>query len=89
MSQAEVVRSLKIKTNTLKRLHKELTYYCKETDREQARVEQLKAGSADQHDLRQAVRMHLDARPACTRTVPCSSHASRCAHRRMCWQSQP
>jgi hypothetical protein len=67
MSQADVVRGLKIKTNTLKRLHKELSYYRKEEEREKGRVEQMKAGGADPHDLRQAVR----ARGAAARSMAC------------------
>jgi tubulin-specific chaperone A len=55
MSQAEVLRSLKIKTNSLSRLHKELEYYVKEKDKEQARVDKMKVESADPHDIRQAV----------------------------------
>jgi hypothetical protein len=56
MSSAEVVRSMKIKTSTLKRIHKEYVYYQKETEKEQTRVENMKqAAGADAHDLRQAV----------------------------------
>jgi tubulin-specific chaperone A len=55
MSSADIVRQLKIKTNSLKRLHKELSYYEKERDREAGRVNQLKQDNADPHDLRQAV----------------------------------
>jgi tubulin-specific chaperone A len=54
-SQLDVVRALKIKTNTLKRLQKELSYYESEREREAARVEKMKADGADEHDLRQAV----------------------------------
>lgn len=55
MSSAEVVRSMKIKTSTLSRIHKEYVYYQQETDKEKERVEKMKAESADPHDLRQAV----------------------------------
>ncbi len=55
MSQSEVVRNIKIKTNTLKRLHKELSYYQQEKNKEEARVEQMRSQQADAHDLRQAV----------------------------------
>lgn len=56
MSQADVTRNLKIKTSTLQRLQKEYNYYVKEKDKEQAKVEQMKASNADAHDIRQAVR---------------------------------
>jgi hypothetical protein len=56
MSSAEIVRNMKIKTSTLKRIHKEYVYYQKETEKEQTRVESMKAAGADPHDLRQAVR---------------------------------
>jgi hypothetical protein len=49
---------MKIKTSTLKRIHKEYVYYQKETEKEQTRVESMKAAGADPHDLRQAVSMH-------------------------------
>ena len=54
-SQLDVVRGLKIKTNTLKRLKKELGYYEMEREREAARVDKMKAEGADEHDVRQAV----------------------------------
>ena len=43
MSSADVLRSLKIKTNSLKRVHKELTYYEKDRVKEEERVAKLKA----------------------------------------------
>jgi hypothetical protein len=55
MSQSEALKQLKIKTNTAKRLHKEMSMYEKERDKEQARLDQMKAGGADGSDLRQAV----------------------------------
>ncbi len=56
MSQAEVIRTLKVKTGALKRVQKELSMYEKERDKEQARVEKLRADNAEPHDLKQAVR---------------------------------
>jgi tubulin-specific chaperone A len=55
-AQADVVRSIKIKTNTLKRLQKEFSYYQCEKEKEQERVDRLRAEGADPHDLKQAVR---------------------------------
>jgi hypothetical protein len=55
MSQADVVRSIKIKTNTLKRLQKEFSYYLTEKDKEQTRVDRMRSEGADPHDLKQAV----------------------------------
>jgi hypothetical protein len=54
-SSADVVRSMKIKTSTLNRLHKEYKYYQQEAEKEHARVESMKAAGADAHDLKQAV----------------------------------
>lgn len=54
MSNTEVLKQLKIKTNSLKRLHKELAMYVKERDVEQAKVDKLKAAGADPSDLKQA-----------------------------------
>lgn len=54
MAQADSVKQLKIKTGVVKRIHKELVYYKKEMDKEQAKVEKLIAAGADPHDLKQA-----------------------------------
>jgi hypothetical protein len=56
MSQADVIRTIKIKTNTLKRLQKEFSYYLAEKDKEQSRLDRLRTEGADAHDLKQAVR---------------------------------
>lgn len=55
MSQAEVIKQLKVKTNSAKRLHKEVAYYEKEKEKEQARVDKMKEEGADASDLKQAV----------------------------------
>ncbi len=55
MSQAEVVKQCKVKTNIAKRLNKELAYYEEERNREQARVDKMRADKADLYDLKQAV----------------------------------
>mmetsp|Transcript_37312 Transcript_37312/g.94093 ORF Transcript_37312/g.94093 Transcript_37312/m.94093 type:complete len:114 (-) Transcript_37312:1559-1900(-) len=54
MSQADVIKGLKVKTAGVKRTHKELTMYEKERDREQAKVDKLKADNAEPHDIKQA-----------------------------------
>ena len=65
-SAGEIVRSMKIKTSTLNRLHKEYKYYQQEADKEHARVEAMKAAGADAHDLKQAVRgADLSQHPCC------------------------
>ena len=75
MSQAEVLRGLKIKTNSLSRLHKELEYYVKEKDKEQARVDRMKADSADPHDIRQAVRKeHTAPETSCIAALMWKAH---------------
>lgn len=55
MSQAEIIKTLKLKTNAVKRLHKEFNYYEKEREKEQTKVDKLKADGADIHDVKQAV----------------------------------
>lgn len=55
MSQAEITKSCKVKTNIVKRLHKELAHYQKEEAQEQARVEKMKADGVDKFTLKQAV----------------------------------
>ena len=55
MSQAEVIKACKVKTNIVKRLHKELAHYQKEEKQEQARVDKMKADGVDKFDLKQAV----------------------------------
>ena len=47
-------RQLKIKTGSVVRLKKELLLYVKERDREQQRVNDLKQGGADVHDIKHA-----------------------------------
>ena len=56
MSSAEILKQCKIKTNIVKRLHKELAHYRKEELHEQQRVDKMKADGADKFDLKQAVR---------------------------------
>ena len=55
MSQAEVIKACRVKTNIVKRLHKELAHYQKEEKQEQARVDKMKADGVDKFDLKQAV----------------------------------
>lgn len=52
---AEAVKQLKIKTGSVGRLSKELLLYQEEELQEQKKVSQLKAGGADQHDIKHAV----------------------------------
>lgn len=54
-STAEIVKQCKVKTSSVKRLHKELGYYEKERDKEQARVDKMKSEGADASDVKQAV----------------------------------
>ncbi|KAG2494471.1 hypothetical protein HYH03_007523 [Edaphochlamys debaryana] len=53
-SSAEIVKQCKVKTSSVKRLHKEFCYYEKERDKEQARVDKMKADGAEASDLKQA-----------------------------------
>ncbi|KXZ54861.1 hypothetical protein GPECTOR_4g933 [Gonium pectorale] len=50
----DLLKNWKVKTSSVKRLHKELGYYEKERDREQARVDKMKEDGADASDLKQA-----------------------------------
>ena len=51
-----MIKQCKVKTNIVKRLHKELGHYQKEEKQEQTRVDKLRADGADKFDLKQAVR---------------------------------
>lgn len=51
----DVKRQLTIRTGAVKRLSKELTLYKDERAQEELRVEKLKAGGADSHDVKHAV----------------------------------
>ncbi|GLC41575.1 hypothetical protein PLESTB_000700500 [Pleodorina starrii] len=53
-SAGELAKQCKVKTNSVKRLHKELGYYEKERDKEQARVDKMKAEGAEASDIKQA-----------------------------------
>lgn len=57
------MKALKVKTSGLKRVHKEAGMYAKERDKEQAKVDKLKADGADPHDIKQAVRVCVRAWP--------------------------
>jgi tubulin-specific chaperone A len=54
-SQAELIKSLKVKSGSVKRTHKELTMYEKDREKQQAKVDKLKADNADSHNIKQAV----------------------------------
>jgi hypothetical protein len=63
MSSAEVMKQLKVKAAALKRLHKEFVYYGKEREKEQSKVDRMKAEGAEEHDLKQAVGIWARAAP--------------------------
>jgi len=46
-------RKLKIKTGALRRIHKELLSYEKEAEKQQSKIESLKAKGAEEHDIKQ------------------------------------
>ncbi|KAG7670097.1 hypothetical protein Ndes2526B_g06484 [Nannochloris sp. 'desiccata'] len=48
------VRNLGIKTGSVRRLGKEMVMYREEEQREQAKVQKMKANNADQYDLKHA-----------------------------------
>jgi tubulin-specific chaperone A len=54
-SQAELIKALKVKTGSVKRTHKELTMYEKDREKQQAKVDKLKADNADSANIKQAV----------------------------------
>ena len=49
------VRNLAIKTGSVRRLGKEMVMYREEEQREQEKVQKMKAENADQYDLKHAV----------------------------------
>lgn len=57
-SQAEILKALKVKTGSVKRTHKELVMYEKDREKQQAKVEKLKAENADAANIKQAVGGH-------------------------------
>ncbi|GFH25065.1 tubulin-specific chaperone A [Haematococcus lacustris] len=61
MSQAEVIKVLKVKTAGVKRTQKELFMYEKDRDKEQGRVDRLKADGADSHDIKHAENVLAEA----------------------------
>ena len=63
MPETETARQLRIKTGSVKRLHKELGMYSQELERETARVEKMKADGVDEYDVKQAVRQSSGAPP--------------------------
>ena len=52
-------RDLKIKTNAVQRLSKELELYDKERRAQAAKVEELRAKDADPHDIKRGVRYSI------------------------------
>jgi Tubulin binding cofactor A len=50
------IRNLGIKTGSVRRLGKEMVMYREEEQREQTKVQKMKAENADQYDLKHAVR---------------------------------
>ena len=63
------VRTLTIKTGSVKRLAKELVMYREEENREQTKLEKMKAENADPYDIKHAVRWcwrpRIATHPAC------------------------
>eukprot|EP00894_Picocystis_sp_ML_P001976 jgi/Pico_ML_1/52493/g3191.t1 len=53
MADAEVIRMVKIKTGTVKRLHKDLNLYKKEFEDQQKKVDRMKEEGCDEHDIKQ------------------------------------
>lgn len=49
------IRNLGIKTGSVRRLGKEMVMYREEEQREQAKVQKMKAENVDQYDLKHAV----------------------------------
>ena len=51
----ETLKQLRIKTNSVKRLHKEFNYYIAEKEKEVLRVDKFKTDGASASDIKQAV----------------------------------
>merc|ERR1719160_478088 len=61
MPETETARQLRIKTGSVKRLHKELGMYSQELERETARVEKMKADGVDEYDVKQAEQVKTES----------------------------
>jgi hypothetical protein len=79
MSQAELLKVLKVKTNSVKRVHKELKFYLTDRDRQIARVQKMKDDGEEPHDIKQAVRRRMPHMPPLGTAL-----MSRCGGRRTC-----
>ena len=51
----EVAKALRIRSGVVKRLRKELAAYTSECEREQEKLEKMRADGADKHDIKQQV----------------------------------
>ena len=68
MAESEDLKQLRIRSGVVKRLRKELAAYSSECEREQEKVEKMRADGADAHDIKQQVRRGTHARtPAAAR----------------------
>ena len=56
MAESEDLKQLRIRSGVVKRLRKELAAYSSECEREQEKVEKMRADGADAHDIKQQVR---------------------------------
>ncbi|EFJ05834.1 hypothetical protein SELMODRAFT_59845, partial [Selaginella moellendorffii] len=56
------LKTLKIKTGTCKRVHKELKSYEKEVERESAKTASMRENGADQFDLKQQENVLVESR---------------------------
>ena len=56
MGESEEVKQVRIRSGVVKRLRKELAAYSSECEREQEKVEKMRADGADAHDIKQQVR---------------------------------
>eukprot|EP01137_Pigoraptor_chileana_P018924 Opistho-2@79198 len=52
---AEVLRALKVKTGVVKRIHKEWLMYQVEADKQQVRIDKMRANDADEYDIKKQI----------------------------------
>lgn len=55
LEMAEALKALRIRSGVVRRLRKELAAYTAECEREQEKLEKMRADGADKHDIKQQV----------------------------------
>ena len=56
-SMADILKALRIRSGVVRRLRKELALYSSESEREQEKVEKMRADGKDAYDIKQQVKL--------------------------------